>query len=99
MNILVSNLSANIIISDLEQLFSVYGRVSYANIVRDKKSGRSKGTAFLEMPNEAEGEQAILALNHQVVDGIIQSRISRKTTQCCIKGKLTVQSEYSYRTL
>jgi RNA recognition motif-containing protein len=69
MNILVSNVSENIIRNDLLELFAVYGEVSYAAIVRDKKSGRSKGTAFLEMPNEAEGEQAIIALNHLLLDG------------------------------
>jgi RNA recognition motif-containing protein len=69
MNILVSNLSANIIGSDLVQIFSVYGEVSYAAIVRDKSSGRSKGNAFLEMPNEAEAEQAIIALNRTLLDG------------------------------
>lgn len=69
MNILVSNLSSNIISNDLVELFSVYGAVSYAAIVRDKKSGRSKGNAFLEMPRENEGEQAILALNHLLLDG------------------------------
>lgn len=69
MNILVLNLSENIIRDDLVQLFSVYGEVSYAAIVRDKKSGRSKGTAFLEMPHKAEGEQAIFALNHLLLDG------------------------------
>jgi len=69
MNILVSNLSANIISNDLVELFSVYGEVSYAAVVRDKKSGRSKGNAFLEMPHENEGEQAILALNHLLLDG------------------------------
>jgi RNA recognition motif-containing protein len=69
MNILVLNLSDNIISKDLVELFSVYGEVSYAAIVRDNKSGRSKGNAFLEMPHEAEGEQAILALNHQELDG------------------------------
>jgi len=69
MNILVSNLSTHIIVSDLVQLFSVYGKVSYAAIVRDKTSGRSKGTAFLEMPSEAEGEQAILALHQCLLDG------------------------------
>lgn len=70
MNILVSNLSSNIIADDLIAMFSVYGEVSYAAIVRDKKSGRSKGNAFLEMPHEAEGEQAIFALNHSLVDGM-----------------------------
>jgi len=70
MNILVSNLSSNIIADDLIAMFSVYGEVSYAAVVRDKKSGRSKGNAFLEMPHEAEGEQAIFALNHSLVDGM-----------------------------
>lgn len=69
MNILVSNLSENIFSDDLVQLFSVYGQVSFAVVVRDKKSGRSKGNAFLEMPHEAEGEQAISALNHTLLDG------------------------------
>lgn len=69
MNILVSNLSKNIISNDLVELFSVYGKVSYAAIVRDKATGRSKGDAFIEMPNEAEAEQAISALNHTLLDG------------------------------
>jgi RNA recognition motif-containing protein len=70
MNILVSNLSANVIATDLVSLFSTYGEVSFAAIVRDKKSGRSKGNAFLEMPHEAQGEQAIVALNQSTVDGM-----------------------------
>lgn len=70
MNILVSNLSANVIATDLVALFSTYGDVSFAAIVRDKKSGRSKGNAFLEMPHEAQGEQAIVALNHSLLDGM-----------------------------
>ena len=69
MNILITNLSTNIIVSDLMQLFAVYGEVSYAAIVRDKRSGRSKGNAFLEMPSDAQAEQAIRALNGKEVDG------------------------------
>jgi RNA recognition motif-containing protein len=69
MNILVSNLSTNIIGNDLVELFSTYGKVSYAAIVREKGTGRSKGDAFIEMPNEAEAEQAISALNHTLLDG------------------------------
>ena len=63
MNILVSNLSESINNSDLVSLFSAFGNVSYAAIVREKRSGRSKGTAFLEMPFEAQAEQAITALH------------------------------------
>ncbi len=69
MNILISNLTSNIISSDLVKLFSVYGDVSYAAVVRDRKTGRSKGNAFLEMPNGSQGEQAIMALNHTQLDG------------------------------
>ena len=58
MHILISNLSANVINDDLIQLFSVYGEVSFSAVVRDKKTGRSKGRAFIEMPYEAQGEQA-----------------------------------------
>lgn len=47
----------------------MYGEVSFSAVVRDKKSGRSKGRAFIEMPLEAEGEQAIAALNGTEFDG------------------------------
>ena len=70
MNILVTNLSTNVIEDDLSRMFSVYGEVSFVAVVRDKKSGRSKGSAFLEMPHEAEAEQAIVALHHSLVDGM-----------------------------
>ena len=69
MHILVSNLSVNVISDDLIQLFSRYGEVSFSAIVRDKKNGRSKGRAFIEMPYEAQGEQAISALNGTRLDG------------------------------
>jgi RNA recognition motif-containing protein len=68
MNILVSNLSLNINNNDLINLFSVYGTVSYASVVRSKKSGRSAGEAYIEMPNEAQAEQAINALNDHLLD-------------------------------
>ncbi len=69
MHILVSNLSIDVISDDLTQLFSAYGEVSFSAVVRDKKNGRSKGRAFIEMPFEAQGEQAISALNGMVFNG------------------------------
>lgn len=68
MHILVSNLSLNVIADDLTKLFSMYGDVSFTAIVRDGKTGRSKGRAFIEMPYEAQGEQAIAALNRKRLD-------------------------------
>jgi RNA recognition motif-containing protein len=69
MNIHVSNLSLNIIDSDLRKLFSAYGEVTWASIARDRNNGRSKGNAFIEMPNDKQATQAILALHHTILDG------------------------------
>ena len=69
MHILVSNLSLNIINDDLVKLFSPFGEVSFSTIVRNKLNGRSKGRAFIEMPYQAEGEQAISALDGTELDG------------------------------
>ncbi|HEV7620932.1 MAG TPA: RNA-binding protein [Flavisolibacter sp.] len=69
MNIYVSNLSLNIINSDLEKLFSIYGEVSRVAIVRNKINGRSKGSAIIEMPVEAQATQAIMALDQKTIDG------------------------------
>lgn len=70
MNILVYNLSVNIIGEDLTKLFSIYGTVGFVVIIRDKKSGRSKGNAFVEMPIQGQGEQAILGLHQKEIDGL-----------------------------
>lgn len=50
-------------------MFAVYGQVSYVAIVRDPENGRSKGTAYLHMPYEAQGEQAVLALHLSLFNG------------------------------
>lgn len=69
MNIHISNLSRNIIDADLLQLFSKFGAVNTAVVVRDKASGRSEGTAFVDMINDADASEAIQQLDHKVIDG------------------------------
>jgi RNA recognition motif-containing protein len=69
MNIYITNLSQNVIDTDLGKLFSAYGTVGFAVIVRDKSNGRSKGIAFVEMPLRAQAEQAIKALHLMKIDG------------------------------
>jgi RNA recognition motif-containing protein len=69
MNIQVFNLSLNINDSDIGKLFSPFGVVNSAEIVRDKFSGRSKCNAFVEMPIETEARQAIASLDQSIVDG------------------------------
>jgi RNA recognition motif-containing protein len=48
---------------ELVQLVSPYGTVNTIKIVRDKKSGKCKGYAFLEMKDQTDAESVIDALD------------------------------------
>lgn len=69
MNIHVSNISLNIIDSDIRKLFSAYGEVNSAVIIRDKLNGRSKGSAIIDMVNDSQARQAVLCLDQTILDG------------------------------
>lgn len=69
MNIFVSSLSFTTSDEGLRQLFAAYGTVSSAKVIIDKLSNRSKGFGFVEMPNQAEAENAIKELNGSRADG------------------------------
>ena len=43
----------------MNQLFSDFGDVKSAQIIKDKMSGRSKGFGFVEMEDDAEAKEAI----------------------------------------
>lgn len=62
-NIYVGNLPYSTTQGDLEQLFGQHGAVQRASVIIDRETGRSKGFGFVEMPNDAEGDAAIAALN------------------------------------
>ena len=63
MNIYVGNVPYAATETDLEELFSEYGPVATATIIRDRSDGRSKGFGFVEMENQEDGEWAIEALD------------------------------------
>lgn len=67
-NIFVGNLSYGIDRQGLEALFSPFGSVKSAGVVKDRESGRSKGFGFVEM-GASEASAAILALHGKEVDG------------------------------
>jgi RNA recognition motif-containing protein len=69
MNIYVGNLPYKMRDDDLGKLFSTYGTVSESKVVVDKVSGRSKGFGFVEMPNQAEGDEAIKQLDGKEIEG------------------------------
>jgi len=69
MNIQVYNLGRDIRDIDVRKLFSVYGVVASAEVIRDKLNGRSMGNALVEMPIENEARQAIASLDKTTMDG------------------------------
>jgi RNA recognition motif-containing protein len=69
MNIYVGNLSWSMTDDDLSNLFSKYGTVSSAKILKEKNTGRSKGFGFVEMEDDDAAKTAIATLNESEVQG------------------------------
>ena len=69
MNIYVGNLSWSMTDDDLSNLFSQYGTVTSAKILKEKNTGRSKGFGFVEMEDEEAAKTAIATLNESEVQG------------------------------
>ncbi|HUT62059.1 MAG TPA: RNA-binding protein [Phycisphaerae bacterium] len=68
-SIYVGNLAHSATEDDLRQAFSQHGEVSDVNIVKDRETGRSRGFAFVEMPDGAEAANAIKGLNLHEIAG------------------------------
>lgn len=62
-NIYVGNISFQTTEQDLDAAFSAYGQVERVQIVKDRDTGQSRGFAFVEMPNNADADKAMAALN------------------------------------
>ncbi|MBK9378723.1 MAG: RNA-binding protein [Saprospiraceae bacterium] len=67
MNLYVGNLDYSIKESQLLAMFSEIGEVASVKIITDKMISKSKGFAFVEMPNDEEAQQAIAELNQKSV--------------------------------
>ena len=63
MNMYVGNLSYNVKESDLRQVTEEYGVVESVKLITDRETRRSKGFAFVEMPESSEASNAIKELN------------------------------------
>ena len=69
MNIFIGNLSYNVIAGDLRHAFEPFGQVTSASVMKDIENGRSKGYGFVEMPDKAQAQSAIAALNGVALKG------------------------------
>ena len=69
MNIYVGNLPFEVTEDALQVAFTEYGNVLSARVITDRMTGRSRGFGFVEMPDNAEAETAIQALNGKDFQG------------------------------
>lgn len=67
--IYVGNLPWEVDNARLEQVFSEHGKVLNARVVYDRETGRSRGFGFVTMSTETELNDAIAALDGQVLQG------------------------------
>ncbi len=68
-NVFVGNLDFGATEESLRALFEQYGTVEKVEIIRDRDTGRSRGFAFVEMPDSEAADRAIAALNGTNVGG------------------------------
>ena len=61
--IFVGNFAFSMTEAELRSLFEPFGKVDTASVVTDRDTGRSRGFGFVEMPDNAEADKAIEALN------------------------------------
>ena len=83
MKLLVRNLSRTTTEAQLQAKFEAFGTVQSASLVLDKKSGASKGFAFIDMPKAGEAKAAMKHLNGSQLDGtkirVKKAEIEKKT--------------------
>lgn len=63
MKIFVAGLPYDLDDAELEEIFEKFGKVLSAKVAIDRETGKSKGFAFVEMPNDDEAKEAIENLN------------------------------------
>jgi cold-inducible RNA-binding protein len=77
MKIFVAKLPPDYDETDIATLFITYGDISTINLVTDRETGRSKGYAFIEMPNDEEALNAISHLDQKQISNNRQLSVSQ----------------------
>lgn len=68
-SIFVAKLDFGVTSEQLRKLFEQHGKVFKANVATDRETGKSRGFAFVEMPDRGEAMNAIKALDNHVING------------------------------
>ncbi|EOA12765.1 hypothetical protein CARUB_v10028559mg [Capsella rubella] len=64
----VSRLSAYTTEQSLRQLFSPFGQITEARLIKDQQTQRPKGFGFITFKSENDAQKALKALNGKIVD-------------------------------
>ena len=68
-NIRVGNLSPGVTEDEVRSVFAGHGTVARFKMMTDRWTGLLRGFAFVEMADDAEAEQAIIALDGRELNG------------------------------
>jgi RNA recognition motif-containing protein len=68
-SLFVGNMSFQTTESDLRTLFEAFGQVTRVHMAKDRETGKARGFAFIEMPNDDEAAKAIAGLDGKDVGG------------------------------
>jgi len=68
-NLFVGNLSFETTESELSVLFKGFGEVTRVHVATDRDTGRARGFAFVEMPQDEQAARAIASLNRKELGG------------------------------
>lgn len=64
----IGNLSKSTTQEDLNALFAQAGEVTATEVIKDRKSGESKGFAFITMSAQSEADKAVSMFNAYSLD-------------------------------
>ncbi len=68
-SVFVGNMSFQATEGDIRALFAPFGQVTRVHLAMDRETGRARGFAFVEMPNDEEAAKAIAALDGKEAGG------------------------------
>ncbi len=69
MNLFVGNLSFDVTQNELEAAFAACGQVTSVKVMMDRETGRPRGFAFVDMPNDSDAQKAMQMLNGKELKG------------------------------
>ncbi len=82
----VGNLAKSTTLEELNTLFTQAGEVTAAEVVKDRKSGESRGFAFITMSAQSEADKAISMFNtYSLSDHVLKVSLAKPRE---LRGKI-----------